>query len=146
MGNEVSNVTVAKPAVGGAVYVAPLGTPIPTTADGDIDPAFKCLGYISEEGIKNSAEKSSDDVKAWGGDVVASPQTEFSDKFSMKFIEALNPDVQKTVRGSYNVTGNLETGMSVKINSKENERLRWIIDMMATGDVLFRTVIPDANH
>lgn len=143
--NNAQNVSVGKPKVGGAVWVAPTGATLPTDASTALDQAFKNMGYISEDGLKKSIEKSSENIKAWGGDVVASPQSEFSDSFSVKFIEALNVELLKTIYGSENVTGSLETGITVKVNSKENEQMAMVVDMIATGNVDYRIVIPFAK-
>ena len=43
---NATNVTAAKPQVGGAVWRAPLSTPLPTDATTKLDPAFKSLGYL----------------------------------------------------------------------------------------------------
>lgn len=145
MGNEATNVSVGKPSVAGAVWIAPAGTELPTDAVTEINEAFKCLGYISDEGIKKAMEKSSEAIKAWGGDTVASPQTEFSDKFTIKFIEALNVNVLKAVYGDTNVSGDLEAGIAVKVNSQETDPASWIIDMIATANVLYRMVIPSGK-
>ena len=48
------NVSAGKPKIGGAVFVAPAGTKMPKTAIEELDKAFKNLGYVSEDGIKNS--------------------------------------------------------------------------------------------
>ena len=61
---DVKNVTAAKPKVGGAVYSAPLGTTLPTDATTALNVAFKALGYISEDGLKNKNSPSSENVKA----------------------------------------------------------------------------------
>lgn len=145
MSNEASYVSVGKPAVAGAVWIAPVGTAIPTDATTQLDDAFKCLGYISEDGFKKTMSKTSEDIKAWGGDIVASPQTEFADSFTAKFIEALNINVLKAVYGDGNVTGNLESGIAIKVNSQETPAVPWIVDMVATGDVLYRMVIPSGK-
>ena len=46
---DAKNVSAAKPKVGGAVWRAPLGTPLPTDAKSALNEAFESLGYISSE-------------------------------------------------------------------------------------------------
>ena len=98
-------VTAGKPKVGGAIWRAPVGTPIPSDAKTALNAAFKSLGYISDDGVKNENKLDTDDVKAWGGNTVASLLKEKTDKFEVTLIEALNVEVLKTAFGSKNVTG-----------------------------------------
>ena len=63
MANTVSNVGVGKPKVGGAVFVAPKGTALPTSASEELNEAYKCLGYISEDGITVSESRESEALK-----------------------------------------------------------------------------------
>lgn len=143
--NDAKMVTVGKPNVGGSVYRAPLGTTLPTDATTELDEAFICLGYISEDGITNATEKESEEIKAWGGDTVLRPQTSYADSYTMTFIEALNTEVLKTVRGDSNVSGTLETGVTVKANSKEDTPHVYVIEQVMSGNVAARTVIPNAT-
>ena len=80
--NNVDNVIVGKPKTDGAIFMAPAGTTLPTDATTALASAFKCLGYVSEDGVVNSNSPESEDIKAWGGDIVASPLTGKPDKFS----------------------------------------------------------------
>lgn len=139
--NNKDNVTTGKPKVGGAVFRAVKGTTPPTNATSELSSAFVCLGYISDDGLKNNESRTTQEIKAWGGDTVYVAQTDKSDTFTMTFIEALNPDVLKTVHGSANVTGSLAEGLSVKINSAMLDEYVWVIDMILNG-VLKRVVIP----
>ena len=52
---DASNVTTGKPKIGGAVWSAPDGTTLPTSAAVELDKAFKSLGYCSDDGVKNKA-------------------------------------------------------------------------------------------
>lgn len=141
--SNVSNVTAAKPAVSGAISRAPLGTTLPTTADGSLDAAFKSLGYISEDGVTNSNTATTSDVKAWGGQVVLNLQTDKPDTFKFRVLEYLNDEVLKTINGDSNVTGALATGITITANADEQEAQCWCIDSILNGDVLDRVVIPN---
>lgn len=145
MANTSAYVSAGKPMAGGAVYVAPAGTALPTTANAELNEAFKSLGYISEDGVTNSNERTSENIKAWGGDIVLSPQTEKTDTFSMTFIESLNENVLKAVYGDENVSGTLATGLTVKSNAGELDSACWVIDMIMTGGYKRRFVIPNGK-
>lgn len=141
--NSVANVTTGKPKVGGAVFRAPADSELPTDATTELDTAFKCLGYISEDGVTNAPSIESEEIKAWGGDTVANPQTGKTDTWQMSMIESLNVEVLKAYFGDGNVTGtSLQTGITVKCNAKELEPCAWVIDMVATGNIPHRIVIP----
>ncbi|MCC8104111.1 MAG: phage tail protein [Clostridiales bacterium] len=145
MGNTVANVTTGKPQTSGAIYRAASGTTLPASVSEALDAAFVCLGYVSEDGLKNNNSPESDTIKAWGGDTVLTPQTAKNDAFSLTLIEALNPDVLKVVHGDENVSGTLDTGITVKVNSDEQESYVWVCDMIMCGGVLKRIVVPNAT-
>lgn len=135
-------VTTGKPKPGGALYRAVKGTALPTSAAVALETAFKSLGYISEDGVTNNNSPASENIKAWGGDIVHSYQTEKPDTFSWTMIEATNVEVLKAVYGDANVTGDLASGITIKANSNEQEECAFVIDMVLKGGAAKRIAIP----
>lgn len=143
--SEVNNVTAAKPKIGGSIYVAKVGTPLPTDAVSKLNDAFKGLGYISKDGVKNNNSPTTEQVEAWGGDIVLNTQTKKEDKIQYKLIEGLNIEVLKSVYGDENVSGDLDNGITVKVGSSELEDKSYVVEMVLKGGILKRIVIPQAS-
>lgn len=141
--SNTANVSTTKPKVGGAAYRAPIGTTLPTDATTALDTAFVSLGYLSEDGVTNGNSRDTNVYRAWGGDVVESSSTNFTDTFQFKMIEVLNTDVLKTVYGDDNVTGTLTDGITVKVNGDDTP-YTWVFEMIMKNNVLRRLVIPEA--
>lgn len=145
MANTVSNVSVGKPKVAGAIYNAPAGTTLPTDSTTTLNEAFVALGYVSEDGVTNTNTPEADTVKAWGGDTVLTLMTAKEDKFKFMLIESLNANVLKAVYGSSNVSGALATGITVHANSTQLPASAWVIDMILTNNATKRIVIPEGQ-
>jgi hypothetical protein len=140
----VSNVTAGKPKIGGAIFRAPLATALPTDATTALNAAFKPLGYVSEDGLVNNNSADSEDIKAWGGDVVLTTQSEKEDTFQYTLIEVLNSEVLKYVYGPDNVTVAVGGDITITANSKETPDYAIVIDMVLRG-ALKRIVVPCAH-
>lgn len=145
MAADATNVSTGKPKVGGAIWRAPLGSVLPTDATSALDAAFVNLGYVDEAGVTNSNSPESDNVKAWGGDNVASIQTAKPDSFKYKLIESLNADVLKAVYGTDNVTEDLNGEIKITANASDQEEACWVIEMIMKGSKVRRIVIPDGK-
>lgn len=144
MANDKTMVSAGKPKIGGAIYRAPLGSTLPTTASETLDAAFKALGYVSADGVTNSNNSATSNIKAWGGDTVLVVQGDKTDTLAFTLIEALNKDVLVAVHGSDNVTGTLAAGITVTVNADLQEEAVWVIDMLLNGNTAKRIVAPDA--
>lgn len=145
---NTNEVTAGKHKVGGHVYRAPIGTALPEDATTTLSSAFIDMGYISEDGVTNSSSREVTEIKDWNNNVVMRIQTSKDDKFKAKFISALNTEVQKMVYGDENVVGTSVTdagGLVIKSNSKELEDYIYVFEMVATGNIAHRVVIPCAK-
>lgn len=140
--NTKSNVSVGKPKVQGAIFRAPAGTTLPTDAASALSEAFIALGYVSSDGLKNTNSKNAEQIRAWGGDIVAVVQSEHTDTFEWTNIESLNSEVLKMAHGDSNVSGTLATGISISVNGAEDTEHVYVCDMELYRGVKKRVVIP----
>lgn len=143
MPNDVSSVAVGKPKVGGAVFIAPIGSTLPTDASTPLDEAFECLGYISEDGVVVTEERDSETIPAWGGDTVATVQTSYTETFAFTPIE-VNPAVAAAEYGDDNVE--VTAGkMTITHNSAELPEKVLVIETVPNSKTVDRFVVPRAK-
>ena len=139
-----SNVSAGKPKVTGAIFIAPVGTTLPTDSTTALNSAFVELGYASDAGVVNSESRETETIKAWGGDTVLKPFTGKEDTFKFTLIEALNVNALKLVYGDSNVTGDLTNGISIKSAAEDLDYHSFVVEMVLNGAVK-RIVIPSAK-
>lgn len=142
---NVQNVSVGEPAVAGAIYRAPVGTTLPTDASSSLSASFKTFGYISEDGLTNSNSRDTSTVKDWSGADILTLQNSKTDTFTYKMMEVKNVEVLKDVYGDENVSGDIETGLTIKANAKELTAHAYVIDTLLSGGYLKRIVIPNGK-
>ncbi|TKT03444.1 hypothetical protein [Streptomyces lasalocidi] len=149
MANNSANVLAGKPLATGGVLVAPTGTAAPVDAMTALNASFKALGYVGEDGLTESAERSTDKIKAWGGDVVKVVQTDYAVTYSFTLIETLNSDVLKAVHGAGNVTTTAATSTkgtlhAVKLNGDTLPRQSFVFEVK-DGDARIRIYVPQGQ-
>lgn len=137
-----ANVSTGKPNLAGAVLRAAAGTTLPTDGTTALDAAFKDMGFVSEDGVTNNNSPETENIKAWGGQVVAVVSTEKPDEFRIKFIEALNENVLKTVYGDANVITGQDGTITVKATADEPSEHPYVIELHLSGGARRRIVIP----
>ena len=150
-----ANVTFSKPGASasksGYIWVAPLGTTIPTDATTELGAAFVGLGYLSEDGLTEPASfEPGDDIVAAGGDTVAQADPTFSKTWTGTCIEALNEDLLKVAYGSAHVTVNKATttadgSITIKEQAGDLEHHVIVIDEILKGGRKRRNVMADAT-
>lgn len=140
MANDSSLITSTNPADGGEFHRAALGSTLPTDAIADLDAAFNGLGFTGEEGFVVSQNRSTEDKRAYGGDVVYSLQTEYGVSVQVTVYESQNAEVLRTVFGDDNVdvAGGTTT---VRYNKRRLPRSVFVSDHI-TDQGLLRQVIP----
>ena len=143
MANTATNVTTGKPNISGAVYVAPIGTTLPTDATTALDNAFVCLGYVSEDGLENNNDMDVSAIKAWGGMIVYRSLNELDDNFVLTLIESENTDVLKAVYGSNNVTVDASGNVTVAVKADDPEENVWVFELALRNGRAKRIVIAD---
>ena len=146
---NTANIVAGKPLATGGVSIGPLGATAPTDATTPLAPVFKSAGYIGEDGLTESADRSTDKVKAWGGDVVKVLQTDFSTTYSFTFLETLNSDVLKAVYGDQNVTTTAATSTkgtlhAVKVNADVLPHKAFVFEVK-DGEARIRIHVPDGQ-
>lgn len=141
----VGNVVAPKPLVTGGILVGETTATLPTDATTALT-GYTAVGYASEDGLTEATERSTEKIKAWGGDIVKVVQSEFSVMYSFTLLEALNADVLGLVYGDGNVTttaADVTDGLrhAVAINGDELPRKSFVFDMK-DGDARVRIVVP----
>ena len=133
MALDSDNVRVA---VTGAVYVAPTGTTAPTTSASSLDAAFVDLGYVSADGITESIDRTTNQIRAWqNGSLVREVTSEGTYSVSMTFIET-NESVLELYYGTANASGEFEIDPT-----STGGRKSFVIDVV-DGSIVERIYIP----
>ena len=99
--SDAKLVTASSPQqVGGAVYVGPLSTELPSDAKTALADGFKALGYLSLKMVWSTATAPIPRLWRPGAEMWSlTTQKSKEDTFKCTLIEALNVDVLKTVYG-----------------------------------------------
>jgi hypothetical protein len=149
MVNEVKNVLAGKPLAAGGVWRGPLGSTLPTNASTALNASIKATGYISEDGLTETVGRTTENVKAWGGDIVKVLQTEYSVTYQFTFLESIKTEVLEAVYGADNVTkvaATVSTGTlhTVVLNSDQMPHEVFVFEVR-DGDARLRIVVPDGQ-
>lgn len=138
--NNTDNVSSAKGVKGGYIFSAPVGTTLPTDIETTLDPAFKVLGFISEDGYVESLETDSEDMVDMNGDLMDSPQTSRveSAQFTLAEIKA---ETLKVQYGDDNVT-DADGIITVKHNGDSATTRAYVLELVLKNGRRWRKVVP----
>lgn len=136
MALDSANVRVA---VSGAVYVAPSGSTAPTDSSTALDAAFSDLGYVSSDGISETIDKTTNQIRSWqNGALVREVVSEGTYSVTMTFIET-NQDVLELYYGA-SITGGALDGDPTTTGGRK----AFVIDVV-DGATVERTYIPSGE-
>lgn len=145
MANSAANVSVGKPLAAGGVWIAPLGTALPTDATAELNPAFLSAGYISNNGLENDASIKSTEIDDWSGESILTIITKYSETYAFTFIET-NPVTLKARFGDNNVTIDGASGLATVTHKKPSDiGLVYVFELALTGNRVKRIVVPNAT-
>lgn len=138
--NNTDNVSSAKGVKGGYIFRAPVGTTLPTDIKTALNPAFKVLGFISEDGYVESLETDSEDIVDMNGDLMDSPQTSRveSAQFTLAEIKA---ETLKVQYGEENVT-DANGIITVKHNGDSVTTSAYVLELLLKNGRRWRKVVP----
>ncbi len=135
MANDATNVIIGKPLASGGLLTAVAGTPLPTSATAPLNGAFEATGYVSEDGVVQTIDTDTTDIKAWGGDVVRTVETAHDVTYKFTMIEH-----NGVTLGAYYGDDNYTPG-AIEIRAGELPRKPWVIEIK-DGDARGRIVVP----
>ena len=155
-----ANTFVGAPHIGGMLFSAPAGTPLPEDATSPLHEDFAMLGALSKEGINASGEPAVEPILDAGGRNIRNIVGEDPLTYSLTFLEALNIFVLRELRGEANVIVSSD-GKTIRVNGVEGflsparvyvieladypVRKRIVIKLaqaMRTGDVTYNSEAP----
>lgn len=136
-----------EPQSGGGIMSAPAGTALPTSST-SARTGFNALGLIGDGGVSETADRSTEQIRAWGGGLARVVQTEFGLTYEFEFLETSRA-VLEEVHGAENVT--LVPGTApaydelvVAVNKSELPRKPYLL-LVKDGENLITIVIPDGQ-
>lgn len=103
-GNSVANIAVGAPLATGGISVFDAGDSTPTDVTPLNPSGATKLGYVADDGLRPSGERTSTPIYDWGGDLIYSPQENHSTAFQFKLYSSFDEDVLAEVFGTDNVT------------------------------------------
>ncbi len=138
--NNQANVSAGKGVKGGYIFSAPEGTDLPTDIKTKLDPAFECLGFISEDGYVETVDEDSDDIVDINGDIMDSTNSNRVESAQLTFAE-IKAATLKRQYGDANVTD--ENGLiTVKHNADSHDVFAYVLELVLKNGRRWRKVVP----
>lgn len=138
--NSTDNVSSTKGVRGGYIFCAPKGTLLPTDFSTKLAPAYKCLGYLSEDGYVETIDGDSEDINDMNGDLLDSPRTSRVESAQLTLAE-IKVNTLKLMYGDGNAT-DADGMISVKHNGDSTSTWVIVLELLLKNDRKWRKVVP----
>lgn len=142
-----ANVYVGAPdqSVTGAILSAPYGTALPATVVATLNAAFVDSGYVDEDGVTLTPDRSTTSIKDWSRAEVRRVLDEFTAEIGWVHLE-LSEEALYNYFGDDNVSvtaATVSTGkrMIAKLNASDMPEKSWVFQIK-DGDKKIRIVVP----
>ena len=130
----------------GDVVTATADVPDDATTELDTSLNHEPAGYISEDGITKTVDRSTEKIKDWNGDTIIIVQSDHSVSLQFTFMEAANGSVLKRVYGDENVAIDEDTGaVTIKETSDELPHFSLNAEIKGSAEKKIRLFAPDAQ-
>ena len=137
--NSTKNVSYGKFLSGGYFFVAKHGTTLPTDNSTPLDPAFKNMGFMGDDGFSFDNSVTTNTAQDANGDTIASDSAAPTKTMTTTFRE-IKKDSMAVVYGSDNVTD--EDGLlTIHDKGPNNETLSAVIEILLKDGRKDRKVI-----
>ena len=137
--NSTDNVSSTKGVRGGYCFVAPLGTTLPTDYSTALPSAFKCLGFISEDGYTETVDSDFEDITDMNGDLMDSPQTSRVESATLTLAE-IKAMTLRLMYGDENVTDKAGV-ITVKHNGNSSGTWVVVLELLLKNNRKWRKVV-----
>ena len=143
--NDSTMVSLGKFKVGGYAYWAPAGTTLPTDSATALPAEYKLLGYLSEDGLTNTTDTDTAEIKDANGATVMKIITSYAESYQFALLEVLRAEAAKLRYNSDAVTGN-DKSMTIKHQMPSDEDFVLVFEIAMSGEVKDRLVIGNATR
>lgn len=143
--NDSTMVSLGKFKVGGYAYWAPSGTVLPTDSSTPLAAAFKLLGYLSEDGLTNTTDTDTTEIKDANGTTVMKVITSYAESYQFALLEVLRAEAAKMRYNTGAVTGT-DKSMTIKHQMPSDEDFVLVFEIAMSVDVKDRLVIGNGTR
>ena len=145
-----NNVLVGAPdvkAAGGITLgdVVESGGTVPTDALAAIGADHDPAGFVSEDGVTKTVDRTVEKIRDWNGDTIITVQSDHGVTLQLTFMEGANAAVLKRIFGEENVITDVDGNITIKDTAAELPHFSLNIEIKGSATKKIRLFAPDAQ-